>query len=237
MGTIWPIFKREFKGYFRSPIAYIFISVFLIISGWVFFQTFFVLDYASMRNYFDILPLLFLFFVPLVTMRMWAEERKIGTMEVLMTLPVRDHEAVLGKYLAGVAFLAVTLALTLPIPLTTIILGDPDMGVILSGYVGALLMGAAYLAMGIFVSSLTSSQIVAAIIGWLLCLIFYFIGNDFVTFNAPRFLVPICEYLGLGNHFDSIGRGVLDLRDLVYYLSVIVFFLFLNVRVIETRKA
>ena len=185
MGTIWPIFKREFKGYFRSPIAYIFISVFLILSGWVFFQTFFVLDYASMRNYFDILPLLFLFFVPLVTMRMWAEERKIGTMEVLMTLPVRDHEAVIGKYLAGVAFLAVTLALTLPIPLTTIILGDPDMGVILAGYVGALMMGAAYLAMGIFVSSLTSSQIVAAIIGWLLCLIFYFI-NIFKRFKGLR---------------------------------------------------
>lgn len=237
MGTIWPIFKREFKGYFRSPIAYIFISAFLIISGWFFFQTFFVLDYASMRNYFDILPWLFLIFVPMVSMRMWAEERKSGTMEVLMTLPVRDYAAVLGKYLAGVAFLAVTLALTLPIPLTAILLGDPDMGVILAGYVGGLLMGAAYLAMGIFASSLTGSQIVAAIIGWVLCFILFFIGNDLVMFSAPRVLVPVCEYLGLGNHFESIGRGVLDLRDLVYYLSVIVFFLFLNVRVLETRKA
>ena len=236
MNTIWPIFKREFRAYFRSPIAYIFISSFLIISGWFFYQTFFVLDYASMRNYFDILPWLFLIFVPMVTMRMWAEERKVGTMEVLMTLPVRDHEAVLGKYLAGVAFLAVTLALTLPIPLTIILLGDPDMGVILAGYVGGLLMGAAYLAIGIFVSSLTQSQIVAAIIGWVLCFILFFIGNDLVLFSAPRSLVGLFEYLGLGNHFESIGRGVLDLRDLIYYLSVIVFFLFLNVRSIEARR-
>lgn len=236
MSSILPIFKREFRSYFRSPIAYIFISAFLVVSGWFFYQTFFVLDYASMRNYFDILPWLFLIFVPMITMRLWAEERKVGTMEVLMTLPVRDHEAVLGKYLASLAFLAVALALTLPIPITTIVLGDPDVGAIVAGYVGGLLMGAAYLAMGIFVSSLTENQIVAAIIGWVVCFILFFIGNDLVLFSAPKVLVPTLEYLGLGNHFESIGRGVLDSRDLIYYLSVITFFLFLNVRVIETRK-
>ena len=236
MSSILPIFKREFRSYFRSPIAYIFISAFLIVSGWFFYQTFFVLDSASMRNYFDILPWLFLIFVPMITMRLWAEERKVGTMEVLMTLPVRDHEAVLGKYLASLAFLAVALALTLPIPITTMVLGDPDVGAIAAGYVGGLLMGAAYLAMGIFVSSLTQNQIVAAIIGWVVCFVLFFIGNDLVLFSTPKILVPFFEYLGLGNHFESIGRGVLDSRDLVYYLSVIVFFLFLNVRVIETRK-
>lgn len=237
MNTILAIFKREFKSYFRSPIAYIFISAFLIVSAWFFYQTFFVLDQASMRNYFDILPWIFLFFVPVVTMRLWAEERKIGTMEVLMTLPVRDHEAVLGKYLASLAFLAVALALTVPIPLTVAWLGDPDIGVMAAGYIGSLLMGAAYLAIGIFISSMSSNQIVAAILGWVVCFILFFIGNDLVLFSAPKALVPLLDYLGLGNHFDSIGRGVLDSRDLIYYLSVIAFFLFLNVRVIETRKA
>jgi ABC-2 type transport system permease protein len=157
-------------------------------------------------------------------------------MEVLMTLPVRDHEAVLGKFLASFAFLAIALLLTIPIPLTAIILGDPDVGSMVAGYTGALFMGAAYLAMGIFVSSLTQNQIVAAIIGWVVCFILFFIGNDLVLFNAPKALVPLFEYLGLGNHFDSIGRGVLDSRDMIYYLSVIAFFLFLNVRVIEARK-
>jgi len=236
MSTILPIFKREFRSYFRSPIAYIFISAFLIVSGWFFYQTFFVLDYASMRNYFDILPWLFLIFVPMITMRLWAEERKLGTMEVLMTLPVRDHEAVLGKYLASLAFLAIALLLTVPIPITAMLLGDPDVGSMVAGYIGALFMGAAYLAMGIFVSSLTQNQIVAAIVGWVVCFILFFIGNDLVLFSAPKVLVPLFEYLGLGNHFDSIGRGVLDSRDMIYYLSVIVFFLFLNVRVIESRK-
>jgi ABC-2 type transport system permease protein len=236
MSAILPIFKREFRSYFRSPIAYIFISAFLIVSGWFFYQTFFVLDYASMRNYFDILPWLFLIFVPMITMRLWAEERKVGTMEVLMTLPVRDHEAVLGKYLASLAVLAVALLLTLPMAITTIVYGNPDVGTIIAGYVGALFMGAAYLAMGIFVSSLTQNQIVAAIIGWVVCFVLFFIGNDLVIFSAPQRLVPLFEYLGLGNHFESIGRGVLDSRDIIYYLSVIIFFLFLNVRVIETRK-
>jgi ABC-2 type transport system permease protein len=236
LNTILPIFKREFRSYFRSPIAYIFIGVFLMVSGWFFYQTFFVLDYASMRNYFDILPWLFLIFVPMVTMRLWAEERKVGTMEVLMTLPIRDHEAVLGKYLASLAFLAIALILTIPIPITTLALGDPDIGVIAAGYIGGLFMGAAYLAMGIFVSSLTQNQIVAVIIGWVLCFILFFIGNDLVLFAAPKSWVPVLEYMGLGNHFESIGRGVLDSRDVVYYLSVIAFFLFLNVRVIEARK-
>lgn len=237
MSAIWPIFKREFKSYFRSPIAYIFISAFLIVSGWFFYQTFFVLDYASLRNYFDVLPWLFLIFVPMITMRLWAEERKVGTMEVLMTLPIRDHEAVLGKYLASLAFLALALLLTIPMPITAAVYGDPDVGAIVAGYIGGLFMGAAYLAMGIFVSSLTQNQIVAAIIGWVICFILFFIGNDLVLFNTPNSLVPLLEYLGLGNHFESIGRGVLDLRDVIYYMSVIVFFVYLNVRVIEARKA
>ncbi|MGD8396993.1 MAG: ABC transporter permease subunit [Candidatus Eiseniibacteriota bacterium] len=236
MDRIKAIFRREFRSYFRSPIAYIFISAFLITSSWFFFQTFFIINFASMRNFFDLLPWIFLFFLPMITMRLWAEEKKLGTIEVLMTLPVRDHEVVLGKYLASFAVLAVALVLTLPIPIIVAVLGNPDIGVIVSSYVGALLMGGAYLAIGLFVSSLTKNQIVAAIIGWVACFALFFLGNDLVLFNVPRFLVPVFEYMGLGAHFNSIMRGIIDSRDLIYYVSVIAFFLFLNVRVVESQK-
>jgi ABC-2 type transport system permease protein len=126
--------------------------------------------------------------------------------------------------------------LTIPIPIIVSILGNPDTGVIVSSYVGALLMGGAYLAIGLFISSLTKNQIVAAIIGWVCCFALFFIGNDLVLFNVPRFLVPVLEYMGLGTHFNSIMRGIIDTRDIVYYLSVIGFFLFLNVRVVESQK-
>jgi ABC-2 type transport system permease protein len=236
MDRIKAIFMREFRSYFRSPIAYIFISFFLMISGWFFFQTFFIINFASMRNFFDLLPWIFLFFLPLITMRLWAEEKKIGTVEILMTLPVRDHEVVLGKFLAAYAVLAVALLLTLPIPIIVAILGDPDVGVIFTSYLGALLMGGAYLAIGLFISSLTKNQIVAAIVGWVCCFGLFFIGNDLVLFNVPGFLVPIFEYMGLGTHFNSIMRGIIDSRDIIYYLTVIGFFLFLNVRVVESQK-
>ncbi len=237
MNRIWAIFKREFLSYFRSPIAYIFIGAFLAVSSWFFFTPFFLSRYASMRPYFDLLPWIFLFFVPMITMRLWAEEKKMGTIEVLMTLPVRDHEVVLGKFLASLAVLGIALLLTLHIPIIVSMLGDPDWGVIASSYLGALLMGAAYLAIGIFVSSLTRNQIVAVIVGLVACFILFFIGNGYVLVSMPRFLTPVLEYLGLGNHFNSIARGVLDSRDIIYYLSVIGFFLFLNVRVIEANKA
>lgn len=236
MDRIKAIFKREFRSYFRSPIAYIFISAFLITSSWFFFQTFFLIDYASMRNFFDLLPWIFLFFIPMITMRLWAEEMKIGTIEVLMTLPVRDHEVVLGKYLASFVVMAVALLLTVPIPIIIAALGDPDVGVMVASYVGSLFMGGAYLAIGLFVSSLTKNQIVAAIIGWVVCFAMFFIGNDLVLFNVPRFMVPFLEYMGLGTHFNSIMRGIIDSRDVIYYLTVIGFFLFLNVRVVEARK-
>lgn len=238
MDRIKAIFKREFRSYFRSPIAFIFIAAFLVVSSWVFFylSNFFVNNYASMRSYFAAMPLIFLFFLPLITMRLWAEEKKVGTIEVLMTLPVRDHEVVLGKYLASLAILAVTLVLTLPVPIIIMALGDPDGGVITTSYVGSLLMGAAYLAIGQFISSLTKDQIVAAVVGWVVCFGLYFIGQDLVLFNVPYVLVPFFEYVGLSTHFDSIMRGVIDSRDIIYYVSMIGLFLFLNVRVVEFQK-
>ena len=236
MRNTGPIFKRELAGYFNSPIAYIFITVFLGLSSWLFFKGFFVMGQASLRMFFGILPWIFLFFIPAITMRLWAEERKVGTMELLMTLPVTDAEAVLGKYLASFAFLVVSLALSLVIPVFVAVLGDPDPGQVIGGYVGAVLMGGAFLAIGLFISSLTENQIVAFIISVVVIFGLFILGEDFVLFGIPDWLVPVFGFIGLGGHYDSISRGVLDSRDIIYYVSIILFFLYLNIKSIEVRK-
>lgn len=236
MEKTWAIGKKEFRGYFSSPIAYIFITSFLAFSGWLFLRIFFLENTASMRNFFGVLPWLLLIFVPAVTMRLWAEERKLGTLELLLTLPVKDYQLVIGKFLASFAFLSLTLILSFPLPLIVAGMGNPDPGPIIGGYLGALLLGGAYLSVGLFVSSVTENQIVAFIIGVLLCFALLVIGEQFVLFAVPRALVPLFQYLGLGYHFDSICRGLIDSRDIIYYLSVIGFFLYLNVRMVESRK-
>jgi len=182
------------------------------------------------------MPWMFLFFVPAITMRLWAEEKKLGTMEILMTMPVRDHEVVLGKFCASFAFLILTVALSFPLAITVLALGDPDGGPIIGSYLGVLLMGGAYLAIGLFISSLTENQIIAFIVSIVVIFGLILIGEDIVLFSVPEFFVPIFSYLSLGGHFDSIGRGVIDSRDLIYYFSVIGFFLYLNVRKLETGK-
>jgi ABC-2 type transport system permease protein len=189
-----------------------------------------------MRPLFGILPWLFLILAPAITMRAWAEEKKMGTMEVLMTLPLKEFEVVLGKFFSSFIFMIIAVALTFPLALTIYIMGDPDTGAILGGYLGACLMGGAYLAIGLFISSLTDNQIVAFIVSIVTCFAFLIIGEDFVLMSTPSMLVPIFTYLGLGAHFESISRGVIDSRDIIYYLSVIGFFLFLNTLAIESRK-
>jgi ABC-2 type transport system permease protein len=236
MQNIWTLFKKEFRSYFNSPIAYIFITVFLTVMGWLVMTGFFIENQASMRSFFGLLPWAFLFFVPAATMRLWAEEKKLGTTELLMTLPVRDHEVVLGKFLASFCFVSLAVALSFSLPVTVAALGDPDPGPIIGGYLGAFLMGGAYLAIGLFVSGLTENQIVAFILGFVLCFLMFIVGAEFVLFNLPHWLVPIFKYVGLGSHFDSIGRGILDSRDIIYYLSVIGFFLWMNIRWIESRR-
>jgi ABC-2 type transport system permease protein len=236
MHNIYFIFKKELKSYFNSPIAYIYITVFLVLSSWLFFHGFFIINQATMREFFQILPWLFLFFIPAVTMRLWAEERRGGTIEILMTLPIKDYEVVLGKYLASLTLVVLTLFLSFPFPLTVSLLGEPDFGPIICGYLGAALMGGAYLSIGIFTSSLTRNQIVAFIIGVTFCFALLIVGEDFVLFTLPSKLVPLFKYLGLGTHYQSIGRGVIDSRDLLYYFSVIFFFLYLNLRSVEIMR-
>ena len=189
-----------------------------------------------MRGFFGLMPWIFLFFIPAVTMKLWAEEKKIGTIEILMTLPIRDYEVVIGKFLACLALLAVTILLTLVVPFSVMYVGNPDVGTLVTGYIGLLLMGAAYIAIGFFASTLTENQIVAFIIGIAVCLILLLIGEDIVLFKTPNWLFPIFSYLGLGAHYSSILRGVLDSRDIIYYLSVIAFFLYLSTLAVESRK-
>jgi ABC-2 type transport system permease protein len=236
MRTTLAIFRREFASYFNSPIAYIYLTVFIGLSSWLFLKAFFVLGEASMRNFFSLLPWIFLFFIPAVTMRSWAEEKKVGTMELLMTLPVGDAQAVLGKFLASFAFMVLSLALSFVLPIVVGALGNPDRGQIFTGYLGSMLIGAAYLAIGLFISSLTENQIVAFIVSVVAVFGLFVVGEDFVLFGLPDRLVPILAYLSLGGHFDSIARGVLDSRDIIYYVSVIGFFLYLNVKSVEARR-
>lgn len=236
MKTTGVIFRRELSGYFNSPVAYIVILAFLGVTHWLFFRTFFLANQSSLRPFFSLLPWIFLFLAPALTMRAWAEEKKLGTLEVLMTFPVREREAVLGKFLAAFAFLVIALCLTLSLPLSVLLIGSPDPGPIWGGYLGACLLGGAYLSVGLFASSLTENQIVAFILAIIVCFALLIIGEDFVLFSMPAALVPVCSRLGLGAHFESIGRGVIDSRDIIYYLSVTGFFLFLNQLSLESRK-
>ena len=236
MTNITAIFKKEFRSYFNSPIAYIFITFFLGISAWLFFRSFFFSNQAEMRGFFGLMPWIFLFFIPAVTMKLWAEEKKLGTVEILMTLPIQDYEVVIGKFLASLALLTVTVLLSLVLPLSVMYLGDPDGGTLITGYLGLLLMGAAYISIGLFTSTLTENQIIAFIFGITACFVLLIIGEDIVLFNAPNWLYPIFSYLGLGAHYSSILRGVLDSRDIIYYLSLIGFFLYLSTLSVESRK-
>jgi len=234
--TIYILFKKELAHYFNSPIAYIFIGVFLIVGNWLFLNSFFLFGQASMRNFFMLLPWMFLFLAPALTMRLWAEEKKTGTEELLLTLPITDWQAVLAKFLGGLAFLFIALLCSLSLPITIGYLGDLDMGPVIGGYLGALFLGAAYLAVGLFISSLTKNQIIAFILGIVACFAAFIIGADFVLEGAPKALQEIMRFLGLGNHFENIERGVIDSKDIIYYCSFTFLFLWFNVLKLESRN-
>lgn len=226
--------KKELRTFFDSHIAYIVITIFLLICGWFFFSDLFLVNQASMRNLFGIIPFIFMFFVPAVTMRLISEEKRSGTIEVLVTFPVKDHEIILGKFLAGLILIAVAVILTLVYAITLSGIGDFDFGSVVSGYVGLILLGAAYLSIGVFTSSLTENQIVAFITSFVI--IFALFMLDKVLMFLPTLLASFFEYLSVSYHFSNISRGVIDSRDVIYYLSLIFFFLFLAVRSLENRK-
>lgn len=236
MNQVWTITKKELRSYFNSPLAYIFIDVFLVVNAWLFFQNYFLIGQADMRSFFSLIPWLFLFLVPAITMRVWAEEKKLGTAELLLTLPIKDVYIVLGKYLGSLLFLAITLALTFMIPVVVTWSGSADLGVIFASYIGSLFLGGAYIALGIWISAFTDNQIIAFILTIVAAFLFFIVGEVFVLQSIPDFLIPFFKSLGLGSHFNSIARGVLDTRDILFYLSFIGFFLFLNVQQISGRR-
>jgi len=219
MSNITVIFKKEMRAYFNSPIAYIFLAVFLGLSGWFFFSTFFFFNQASLRGILELIPVLFIFFIPAISMRLVAEERKTGTLELLLTYPVTETEVIIGKFLAALALVSVGVLLTGTYVITAASLGNLDAGVTLSGYVGMILVGAAYMAIGIYASTLTDNQIVAFIIGIVIAFLFYYL--DKVIIFVPGSLAGIFEYMSIDFHYRNFLRGVFDMRDIIYYLSIV----------------
>lgn len=212
------IFEKEFRTYFVSPIAYIVISIFLLVTGWFFFMTFFLFNQADLRNFFGLLPITFSFVVPAITMRLFSEELNVGSYEILLTMPVTFREVVLGKFLASLVFVAVMLVPTLAYPISVAFLGELDWGPVIGGYIGALLLGAAFSAVGLFASSLTRNQIIAFITGMAICFSLALLDN--MLFFLPQVLLGFLQYLGAGFHFRNISKGILDSRDILYFLSV-----------------
>jgi ABC-2 type transport system permease protein len=234
MRTTLAITNREFKAYFNSPVAYFVISIFLVMVGIFFFIPFFSQDRVSMRSFFSLVPFLLVFFVPAITMRLIAEERRSGTIEMLITMPVRDVDVILGKFFAALSLLVVALVLTLPYAITISNFGNLDWGPVLGGYFGLLLMGAACLALGLLASSWTENQITAFVIALFLSM-FFLMLDQFLVF-LPSGMVGVFEYLSFGAHFRNAARGVIDSRDVIYFLSFIVLCLFISFRSLESRR-
>ncbi|MGC9325339.1 MAG: ABC-2 transporter permease [Desulfomonilia bacterium] len=218
------IFAKELKDYFVSPIAYIVICIFLLISGWFFFATFFLFDQATLRTFFTMLPLIFAFVIPAVTMRLFSEELHAGSYEMLLTLPVKLTHIIMGKFLASLVFVAVMLIPTLSYAIWISFLGELDWGPIIGGYIGAVLLGGAFSAIGIFASSTTRNQIIAFIIGMLICFLLTLI--DKMLFFFPAGILNVIHYLGAGYHFENISKGIIDSRDIIYFLSIMIIALY-----------
>ncbi|HNV07113.1 MAG: ABC transporter permease subunit [Dokdonella sp.] len=243
MNMITTLFKRELRSYFATPVAYVFIVIFLVLSSAFTFYLgqFYERGQADLLPFFNFLPWLYLFLVPAVAMRLWSEERKSGTIELLLTLPITMWQAVVGKFLAAWAFIGIALALTFPLWLTVNYLGDPDNGVILASYIGALLMAGAFLAIGSCISAATRNQVVAFILTVVACFVLVMAGHPLVLDAfaawAPQGLVDAIAGLSFLTHFASISKGVIDLRDLLYFLLMIGFWLYASAIVIDLKKA
>lgn len=233
------IARREFATFFNSPIAYIVIGAFLLVGGWLFFSTFFVAGQASMRDFFGLAPVLFMVFAPAISMRLIAEERKAGTLELALTLPLRDWEVVLGKFLAAVGTVAVALFWTLPYPASVAAVAAPgaefDWGPVVAGYLGLLLLSSSFLAVGLFASALSRNQIVGFIIGFILCAALYLI--DKLAMVLPEGVAPVLQYLSVDYHFVNIARGVIDTRDVLFYLTLTAAGLVLSTRALGAARS
>lgn len=243
MRNIRIIAKREIMSYFATPLAFIFIVIFLSLTGAFAFYVgrFFTNEQASLVAFFNYHPWLYLVLIPAIAMRLWAEERKTGTIEILMTLPVSTTEAVLGKFLAAWAFSGIALVLTFPIWITVNVLGDPDNGVIVASYLGSFFMAGAFLSMGSCISAMTRNQVIAFIVAATVCFLFTMSGLELVLnfFRAwaPELLIRTIASMSFLTHFSSVMKGVIELRDFVFFTSLIAVWLFANIIIVDLKKA
>ena len=243
MRNIRFIFMRELAGYFATPVAYVFLVIFLAMAGAFTFYlgNFFDRGQADLQSFFAFHPWLYLILIPAISMRLWAEERKTGTIELFLTLPISITQAVLGKFLAAWAFTGIALVLTVPFWLTVNVLGSPDNGVILASYVGSFLMAGGYLAVGACISAATKSQVIAFVVSAAICFIFTVSGSEIVLsfFSgwAPTAIVNAVASFSFLTHFNAIVRGVIDLRDAVFFISVMAVFLYANAVIVDLTKA
>jgi len=236
------VFKRELKSYFTTPLAYVFLVIFLFFSGYqTFKQRFYEMRQADMRAFFMNLPLLFVFMVPSTAMRLWADERKVGSLELLFTLPITITQAVLGKFFAAWLFLAIALALTFPMVKTVSYLGEPDIGLIITGYLGSLLMAGGFLAIGCFFSAVSKNQVISFVLSVVACAVLVFAGMpttlSYVSTFLPAGLVSAIENMSFQIHFESIQRGVLKFEDLSYFILLIIGWIAACSIVLDERKA
>jgi ABC-2 type transport system permease protein len=241
--NIITILKRELTGYFSTPVAYVFIVIFLILSGVLTFYLggFYEQEQSNLQGFFGWHPWLYLFLVPAISMRLWAEERKQGTVELLMTLPVTTTEAVLGKFLAAWAFTGIALMLTFPTWITVNYLGNPDNGVILASYIGSFLMAGGYLAIGAVLSATTKNQVIAFVVTLMVCMAFLLVGlqpvRAILTNWLPLSIADTIASLSFMTHWEAITKGVIDLRDVLFFASLIGMAMFANAIVLDLKKA
>ena len=243
MRAVWVILGRELRSYFMTPLAYVFIVIFLMISATFAFYmgNFFERGQADLLAFFTFHPWLYLFLIPAISMRLWAEERKTGSIELLMTMPVTLTQAVIGKYLAAWLFVAVALALTFPMWITVNYLGAPDNGVILATYLGSLLMAGGFLAIGSCISAVTRNQVIAFIISIVVCFMFLLSGFplvlDFFRLWLPQGAIDVVASVSILTHFSALSKGIIDLRDITYFVLLAAFWLAANVIILEQKKA
>jgi ABC-2 type transport system permease protein len=234
MKQIKNIAIKEFKDYFISPIAYIVISLFLIVTGWFFFSTFFIFGRADLRDFFSLLPIIFSFIIPAITMRLYSEEKNVGSYEILITMPVSTMDIALGKFFAATLFTTAMLIPTISYPVFISFIGEIDPGPVIGGYIGAIFLAAAYCSLGVFASSLTRNQIIAFIIGCALCFVLTIL--DKLLFFMPAKIISVIEFIGANSHFTNISKGIIDSRDVLYFISVIFIFIFSTYLVMHEKK-
>ena len=242
MHGFWAVLKREFRGYFQTPLAYVFLVVFLFFSGYMTFrQGFYEMRQADMRLFFMNLPLLFVFMVPATAMRLGAEERKSGSVELLLSLPVTVTAAVLGKFFAAWVFLGIALLLTFPMVVTVCWLGEPDIGLIAAGYLGSILMAGGFLAIGCFFSAVSKNQVISFVLAVVACAVLVFAGMpttmNYLSTFLPAGLVSAVAGMSFSTHFESIQRGMLEFKDLSYFVLLITGWLVACIIILDERKA